>query len=56
MYGGLVEVVDAAEFDATRARHPEIDRHLAVADLVVLNKADRVVRRTGSGSARWRVS
>ncbi|MFI9626249.1 CobW family GTP-binding protein [Streptomyces sp. NPDC052042] len=42
MYGGLVEVVDAAEFEATRRRHPEIDRHLAVADLVVLNKADRV--------------
>ncbi|WP_424211416.1 CobW family GTP-binding protein [Streptomyces sp. BI20] len=40
-YGGAVEVVDAAEFDATRALHPEIDRHLAVADLVVLNKTDR---------------
>ncbi|AXG80696.1 CobW family GTP-binding protein [Streptomyces paludis] len=42
VYGGLVEVVDAAEFEATRARHPELDRHLALADLVVLNKADRV--------------
>ncbi|MFJ4972135.1 CobW family GTP-binding protein [Streptomyces sp. NPDC088755] len=42
LYGGLVEVVDAAEFDGTRKRHPEIDRHLAVADLVVLNKTDRV--------------
>ncbi|MFD9336594.1 CobW family GTP-binding protein [Streptomyces sp. NPDC060028] len=41
-YGGMVEVVDAAEFDATRDKHPETDRHLAVADLVVLNKADRV--------------
>ncbi|MFJ3726517.1 CobW family GTP-binding protein [Streptomyces sp. NPDC090045] len=41
-YGGLVQVVDAAEFDATRAVHPETDRHLAVADLVVLNKTDRV--------------
>ncbi|MFF4248020.1 CobW family GTP-binding protein [Streptomyces sp. NPDC001822] len=41
-YGGLVEVVDAAEFPATRTRHPEIDRHLAVADLIVLNKTDRV--------------
>ncbi|MFJ8939744.1 CobW family GTP-binding protein [Streptomyces sp. NPDC102365] len=41
VYGGLVEVVDAAEFDATRVRHPEIDRHLALADLVVVNKADR---------------
>lgn len=41
-YGGMVEVVDAAEFDATRAKRPETDRHLAVADLVVLNKTDRV--------------
>ncbi|MFJ3901233.1 CobW family GTP-binding protein [Streptomyces sp. NPDC090025] len=42
VYGGLVEVVDAAEFTATRTRHPETDRHLAAADLVVVNKADRV--------------
>ncbi|WP_107450345.1 GTP-binding protein [Streptomyces sp. LUP30] len=41
MYGGLVEVVDAAEFDDTRMKHPEIDRHLALADLVVVNKLDR---------------
>lgn len=41
-YGGMVQIVDAAEFGATRARHPETDRHLAVADLVVLNKTDRV--------------
>lgn len=41
-YGGLVEVVDAAEYEATRERHPELDRHLAAADLVVLNKTDRV--------------
>ncbi|MEU3551225.1 CobW family GTP-binding protein [Streptomyces longwoodensis] len=41
VYGGLVEVVDAAEFDETRVRHPEIDRHLALADLVVVNKLDR---------------
>ncbi|MFG3275259.1 CobW family GTP-binding protein [Streptomyces luteogriseus] len=41
VYGGLVEVVDAAEFDDTRARHPEIDRHLGLADLVVVNKLDR---------------
>ncbi|WP_420783080.1 CobW family GTP-binding protein [Streptomyces sp. LPB2020-019-1HS] len=41
VYGGLVEVVDAAEFDDTRRRHPEIDRHLALADLVVVNKLDR---------------
>ncbi|MFJ7230460.1 CobW family GTP-binding protein [Streptomyces tendae] len=41
VYGGLVEVVDAAEFDDTRAKHPEVDRHLALADLVVVNKTDR---------------
>ncbi|MGD1223716.1 GTP-binding protein [Streptomyces krungchingensis] len=41
VYGGLVEVVDAAEFDSTRERHPEIDRHLGIADLVVVNKVDR---------------
>ncbi|MFK4102552.1 CobW family GTP-binding protein [Streptomyces sp. NPDC019531] len=41
VYGGLVEVVDAAEFYDTRARHPELDRHLALADLVVVNKLDR---------------
>ncbi|CAM5538245.1 cobalamin biosynthesis protein CobW [Streptomyces spiroverticillatus] len=45
VYGGLVEVVDAAEFGATRVRHPEIVRHLAIADLVVLNKTDRVGER-----------
>ncbi|MFG2890647.1 CobW family GTP-binding protein [Streptomyces sp. NPDC048248] len=42
VYGGLVEVVDAAEFAATRVRHPELDRHVRIADLVVLNKADRI--------------
>ncbi|MCX4814403.1 GTP-binding protein [Streptomyces sp. NBC_01239] len=41
VYGGLVEVVDAAEFDDTRVKHPEIDRHLSLADLVVVNKLDR---------------
>jgi G3E family GTPase len=45
VYGGLVEVVDAAEFDATRERHPEVDRHLALADLVVVNKIDRAADR-----------
>ncbi|UUU25403.1 CobW family GTP-binding protein [Streptomyces sp. DSM 40750] len=41
LYGGLVEVVDASEFPETRQRHPEIDRHLGIADLVVVNKLDR---------------
>ncbi|MCZ7416099.1 MULTISPECIES: CobW family GTP-binding protein [unclassified Streptomyces] len=42
VYGGLIEVVDAAEFDVVRRRHPELERHVRVADLVVLNKTDRV--------------
>ncbi|UZJ29220.1 CobW family GTP-binding protein [Streptomyces endophytica] len=42
VYGGLIEVVDAAEFESTRARHPELDRHVGIADIVVLNKADRI--------------
>ncbi|MGX7826998.1 CobW family GTP-binding protein [Actinokineospora sp. 24-640] len=37
-FAGLVEVVDAAEFAATRERHPQIDKHLRYADLVLLNK------------------
>lgn len=41
-YGGLVEVVDAEQFPASRDRHPELATHLRLADLVVLNKADRV--------------
>lgn len=41
-FGGLVEVVDVAEFEETRRRHPAIDRHVGLADLVVLNKKDRV--------------
>ncbi|KAA2261122.1 GTP-binding protein [Solihabitans fulvus] len=41
-YGGLVEVVDGAEFDRARAAHPELDRDLRQADLVVLNKNDRL--------------
>ncbi|QPP06166.1 GTP-binding protein [Streptomyces bathyalis] len=42
VYGGLVEVVDGAEFESVRARHPELERHVRAADLVVLNKSDRV--------------
>ncbi|MFJ3954868.1 CobW family GTP-binding protein [Streptomyces libani] len=42
VYGGLIEVIDAAEFEDTRARHPELDRHVGIADIVVLNKADRI--------------
>jgi G3E family GTPase len=41
-FGGLVEVVDLVEFEDSRRRHPELDRHVALADLVVLTKADRV--------------
>lgn len=41
-YGGLVYVLDAAGATGTRERHPEIGGHLAIADLVVVNKADLV--------------
>lgn len=41
-YGGLVELVDAEHFPDSRARHPELASHLRLADLVVVNKADRV--------------
>ncbi|MEU7766957.1 CobW family GTP-binding protein [Nocardia sp. NPDC049190] len=41
-YGGLVEVVDAEQFPDSSARHPELITHLRLADLVVVNKADRV--------------
>lgn len=41
-YGGLVYVVDAENVDALRPDHPEIDRHVAVADLVAVSKTDRV--------------
>lgn len=41
-YGGLVEVVDAEHFPQSRVQHPELASHLRMADLVVLNKADRV--------------
>ena len=41
-FGGLVEVVDLVEFEDSRRRHPELDKHVALADLVVLTKADRV--------------
>ncbi|MGZ8176572.1 CobW family GTP-binding protein [Williamsia sp. SKLECPSW1] len=41
-YGGLVYVVDAENIDAIRPDHPEIDRHVAVADLVAISKVDRV--------------
>ncbi|MGC7096650.1 CobW family GTP-binding protein [Amycolatopsis lurida] len=41
-YGGLVEVVDGAEFNTVRAEHPELGEHVRLADLVVLNKIDRI--------------
>ncbi|GEE03834.1 cobalamin biosynthesis protein CobW [Gordonia spumicola] len=41
-YGGLVYVVDSAEYLTTLATHPSVRGHVAVADLVVLNKADTV--------------
>ena len=40
--GGLITVLDAVEFDATHAEHPDLARQLKAADLLVLNKTDRV--------------
>jgi len=39
-YGGLVNVVDAVHFPETAQRHPQIERHLAISDLLVLTKTD----------------
>ena len=44
-YGGLVVVVDAVEFEATRLRHPVLDDHVAMADVVLLTKTDLVEER-----------
>ncbi|MEO9330323.1 CobW family GTP-binding protein [Gordonia aurantiaca] len=41
-YGGLVYVVDAANIDRVRAEHPEIDAHIAIADLILVNKVDLI--------------
>lgn len=41
-YGGLVYLVDGANFDATLAEHPQLSSHVALADLVVCNKIDMV--------------
>lgn len=41
-YGGLVYVVDAANFDQTVADHPQLTDHLAIADLVVCNKVEQI--------------
>ncbi|MFE0750517.1 CobW family GTP-binding protein [Gordonia sp. NPDC058843] len=41
-YGGLVYVVDAAHVDEVRRTHPELDTHVAIADLVLVNKVDLI--------------
>jgi G3E family GTPase len=40
-FGGLVYVVDAEAIAQTLDRHPSLAQHLALADLIVLNKIDR---------------
>jgi len=42
VYGGLVVLVDAVEFEDTRVANPELDLHVRMADLLVLNKTDRI--------------
>ncbi|MGB3302401.1 CobW family GTP-binding protein [Gordonia sp. (in: high G+C Gram-positive bacteria)] len=39
-YGGLVYVIDAANYAETIVEHPQVVEHLAIADLVVCNKID----------------
>lgn len=51
-YGGLVYVADAAHLAGTMERHPSLRHHLALADLVVLNKIDLT---DDPGAARWLV-
>jgi G3E family GTPase len=41
VFGGLVEVVDAVEFEDLLRRHPTVEKHVGLADLLVLNKVDR---------------
>lgn len=41
-YGGLVYVVDAAHLEQVRRSHPELDAHVAIADLVLVNKVDLI--------------
>ena len=45
-YGGLLYVADAANLEQTLADHPAVREHLAVADLVLCNKADLVEATT----------
>ena len=42
--GGLIEVIDAGEVKDTVQQHPTVLRRLHNADLIVLNKADRLER------------
>ncbi|NMO01798.1 GTP-binding protein [Gordonia sp. TBRC 11910] len=51
VYGGLVYLVDGAEFLATRARHSELDGHVRIADLVIVNKADLLDGAESSSAA-----
>ena len=48
-YGGLVYVIDGVGFEQLRQTHPEIGEHVAVADLVVINKTDLIDALTLSG-------
>lgn len=41
-YGGLIYVVDLPQLTATLGAHPAVAEHIAIADLVVGNKADLV--------------
>ncbi|WP_072690907.1 CobW family GTP-binding protein [Rhodococcus marinonascens] len=42
MFGGLVVMVDGEQFEEMSAQHPDLGKHVTLADLVILNKADRI--------------
>ena len=59
-YGGLVYVVDAANFETTLVEHPQLAMHLGFADLVVCNKVELVdeseVERLADRIREWNAS
>ena len=42
VYGGLVVMVDGEQFEDMSAQHPDLGKHVTLADLVILNKTDRI--------------
>jgi cobalamin biosynthesis protein CobW len=42
VYGGLVVMVDGEQFEDMSVQHPDLGKHVTLADLVILNKTDRI--------------